>query len=304
MRTDIIEKIPEIREKLITEKKSIAALAKEYSVSAPTLQKYLGIEPKKRNIKNTWQDLIGKQFANRIVLERDYNPPFKSHETGLRVKCLDCERIYTIRKSDVEKSCPYCAEVITGRGHKLTSIGDRFGYLEVISSDYDYSGASPKLLCRCICGTEKWIALKHLKGQGHSRTISCGCASKSAGEIEVETLLDAYTIPYEEQYFFEDFSKFSAFDFALFNEDGSLLGLIEYDGEQHFRPVEVWGGEEKFILQKERDARKDAYCAEKGIRLLRIPYTDFNKISLEYLFQKFPELRKYQIDPKISSSEI
>ena len=60
MRTDIIEKIPEIREKLITEKKSIAALAKEYSVSAPTLQKYLGIEPKKRNIKNTWQDLIGK----------------------------------------------------------------------------------------------------------------------------------------------------------------------------------------------------------------------------------------------------
>jgi hypothetical protein len=54
LRTDIIEKIPEIREKLNTEKKSIAVLAKEYSVSAPTLQKYLGIEPKKRNIKNTW----------------------------------------------------------------------------------------------------------------------------------------------------------------------------------------------------------------------------------------------------------
>lgn len=60
MRTDIIEKIPEIREKLNTEKKSITALAKEYSISPQTLQKYLGIEPKKRNIKNTWQDLIGK----------------------------------------------------------------------------------------------------------------------------------------------------------------------------------------------------------------------------------------------------
>jgi very-short-patch-repair endonuclease len=78
-----------------------------------------------------------------------------------------------------------------------------------------------------------------------------------------------------------------------------LLGLIEYDGEQHFRPVEAWGGEEKFILQKERDMRKDAYCEEKGVRLLRIPYTDFNKISLEYLFQKFPELKKYQPSSEI-----
>lgn len=293
MRTDIIEKIPEIREKLNTKKKSITALAKEYSISPQTLQKYLGIEPKTRNKRSTWQDLIGKQFANRIVLERDYDPPFKSHETGLRVKCLDCERIYTIRKSDVEKSCPYCAKNITGRGHKLIQIGDRFGYLEVISDNYDYSGASPKILCRCICGTEKWIALKHLKGQGHSRTISCGCSQKSAGEIEIATLLDAYAIPYEEQYFFNDFSKFSAFDFAIFSEEGKLLGVIEYDGEQHFMPIDVWGGEEKFLIQKERDERKNVYCAENNIRLLRIPYTDFDKICLEYLFEKFPELKRY-----------
>jgi hypothetical protein len=37
MRTDIIEKIPEIQKKLNDEKISIKTLAKEYSISAPTL---------------------------------------------------------------------------------------------------------------------------------------------------------------------------------------------------------------------------------------------------------------------------
>ena len=43
MRTDIIEKIPEIQNRLNTETTSVAALAKEYNISAPTLRKYLGI---------------------------------------------------------------------------------------------------------------------------------------------------------------------------------------------------------------------------------------------------------------------
>ena len=138
MRTDIIEKIPEIQNRLNAETISVAALAKEYNISAPTLRKYLGIQPKWKKRSN-WQDLIGKQFGNRVIIERDYDPPFKSHETGLRVKCLDCEKIYTIRKSDIEKPCPYCIEQITGRGHKSIDVGDKFGFLEVISDKYDYS---------------------------------------------------------------------------------------------------------------------------------------------------------------------
>lgn len=223
-------------------------------------------------------------------MDRDYNPPFKSHETALKVKCLKCEHIYTIRKGDVEKKCPYC-EGDVGRGHKSIKIGDKFGYLEVISDKYNYKNASPRVLCRCICGTEKLIAISHLKGQGHSRTISCGCSQKSAGELKIAEILDAHTVIYQEQYFFKDFSKFSAFDFALFDKMGNLLGLIEYDGEQHYKPIKAWGGEEQFKIQQERDSRKNEYCKQQGIRLLRIPYTDFEKINLNYLLNSFPELK-------------
>ena len=74
-----------------------------------------------------------------------------------------------------------------------------------------------------------------------------------------------------------------SFDFAILDDNGNVIKLIEYDGEQHFKPIEKWGGEEKFLIQKERDERKNQYCKENNLNLLRIPYYDFDKITLNYL---------------------
>lgn len=79
------------------------------------------------------------------------------------------------------------------------------------------------------------------------------------------------------------------FDFAIFNKQGNVAFLIEYDGEQHFKPVEKWGGEEKFLIQRERDNRKNIYCKEKGIPLIRIPCTEKLR-NLTYL-DLFPSSR-------------
>lgn len=34
------------------------------------------------------------------------------------------------------------------------------------------------------------VRIDHLKGQNHSRTISCGCFSKSSGEIKIQRFLE------------------------------------------------------------------------------------------------------------------
>lgn len=47
---------------------------------------------------------------------------------------------------------------------------------------------------------------------------------------------------------------------------------FERQGEQHYRPVEHWGGEEKLEEQKEHDARKRKICEGKGIRLVEIGF--------------------------------
>jgi very-short-patch-repair endonuclease len=47
--------------------------------------------------------------------------------------------------------------------------------------------------------------------------------------------------------------------------------IIEYDGEQHFRPSEKFGGT-KFEVTKENDRIKNEFCEKNGINLIRIHY--------------------------------
>lgn len=59
-----------------------------------------------------------------------------------------------------------------------------------------------------------------------------------------------------------------------FSIDGVLFitVLIEADGEQHYRPVEFFGGAEQFEVQKRHDRMKDEYCIRNNIALVRIKF--------------------------------
>lgn len=56
---------------------------------------------------------------------------------------------------------------------------------------------------------------------------------------------------------------------------------IEYDGALHFNVPKDWGGKEKLDDNKLRDLAKDRFCIEKGLNLLRIPYTF--PLTIEFL---------------------
>lgn len=47
---------------------------------------------------------------------------------------------------------------------------------------------------------------------------------------------------------------------------------IEYQGEQHYKAVEIWGGEAALKKNQERDLRKKKLCAENGVVLLEWSY--------------------------------
>ena len=54
--------------------------------------------------------------------------------------------------------------------------------------------------------------------------------------------------------------------------------LVEYDGIQHFEPVDFFGGEAAFGQRQLCDKIKDRFAKEYGYVLIRIPYT-VNDIS-------------------------
>lgn len=273
------EKDIEIR-KLREEGQSYKTIGQIIGCSPTSIRSYCINNSIKGNIKNR---VIGKTFekSNLLVLEQDLNPTFQSNETAYKCKCVKCGKIKTYRRSNILNGpgCHECEGYLGGRGYREWEIGQQFGFIKVLGK----GSKQGYILGECECGTIREFALKHLKGQHHGRTISCGCKQKSSGEIKIENILKENNINYQIQYKIKDFSPYASFDFAIFNNKGEIYKLIEFDGEQHFKPIEHFGGEEKFLIQQNRDKKKNEYCKNNNIILQRIPYYDYDKINLEYL---------------------
>ena len=113
---------------------------------------------------------------------------------------------------------------------------------------------------------------------------SCpNCTEKYKGPRMIAEWLDEKGISYKKEVRFEDckYKKALPFDFGIYSSTGELTHLIEYDGEQHFKFIPAWHGDEQgFAMQQFRDAIKTNYCKTKNIILIRIPYTAYDNIPL------------------------
>lgn len=49
---------------------------------------------------------------------------------------------------------------------------------------------------------------------------------------------------------------------------------IKYDGAQHYKEVDCWGGRECLSRRQHNDKIKDDYCAKNNMRLIRIRYDE------------------------------
>lgn len=104
----------------------------------------------------------------------------------------------------------------------------------------------------------------------------------SKGETLIRTILSQNKINFKEQYVFKNLKspkgKSLMFDFAIFKNE-QLHCLIEYQGIQHYDKTSKYYSEDGQI----RDNQKKDYCKKNNIKLIEIPYIDYDKINWEYL---------------------
>ena len=113
----------------------------------------------------------------------------------------------------------------------------------------------------------------------------CGCpncATTSKGELKISELLDRNNIDYISQKTFEKCSYRSLLRFDFFVPSQNLC--IEYQGEQHYEPVDFAGkgiewAKMKFEENQEKDNIKRIFCKDNNINLLEIPYWDYENIE-------------------------
>lgn len=113
----------------------------------------------------------------------------------------------------------------------------------------------------------------------------------SRGEIKIEEILKENGIVFQEEYSFPDLLSFKGsplrFDFAIFDDEGNLDFLIEYQGVQHYEAKSKFGGYTGLKKQQYNDMQKRLYCKKHNIILIAIPYTDEGRITYDYIMNAY-----------------
>ena len=111
----------------------------------------------------------------------------------------------------------------------------------------------------------------------------------SRGEIKIFDILTAAGLTFQEEYSFPDLVSTNGrplrFDFVVFDDDGDIDFLIEYQGIQHNQPKSKFGGKQGLYRQKYNDIQKRQYCDKHGYKLIEIPYWDEHFVDYDYIMK-------------------
>ena len=177
-----------------------------------------------------------------------------------------------------------CLGKVTGK-FKF-KVGDIVNDVEILAMrTQDDSGHRHKYLtCKCIFDGYEWDIREDHLNSGHR----CPICKNSIGERQVKDYLISHAIKFLPQHCFDDCRNIRQLQFDFYLPE--LNVCIEYDGQQHFEPVDFAGKGEEWARQvfentKLRDGIKNEYCKTHNIDLCRIKYTQNVKSALDVFFQ-------------------
>jgi hypothetical protein len=236
------------------------------------------------------QHCIGRNDNEEEVLQEMFaaNPniellePYKGRRKPTRMKC-------TIHNIEMNKPL---YEVIAGRGcvkcgaEKLSQFAstpidiylkelhDKYDCIELISG-YTSKSNYAKFHCN-KCGNDWMDIALYVAKRG------CPICHGTSMELKIGEILQTYNIEYIPQFSFQDCKDQRPLPFDFYLPSQNIL--IEYDGEQHFRPVNFGGIPDERAIKnltttQYHDKIKTSYCKEHNIPLIRIPYWDKNNIE-------------------------
>lgn len=151
-----------------------------------------------------------------------------------------------------------------------------------------YVNAHTSVLHKCKLDGCEWAATP----SNILRGVGCPKCNQSKGEKTISAWLDKNNILYKPQETFDGCrdKRLLRFDFHLL--DYGIL--IEYNGKQHYEPVEFFGGQKGFEARVRRDRIKVEYCKNNNIPLIVIPYYAdiYEELDKLYEFIKMQDVIK------------
>lgn len=226
---------------------------------------------KKKPIRRT-----PEYFENEVfeLTNDEYVPtsPFVKIHEKVSMLHRSCGNVYEVTPDKFLRGrrCPRCAnEARRGTTEEFTKKVDTLTDGEYVVKG-EYEGALKKIpMLHTFCGN-----MYEVRPNEFLTGSRCPNCRLSKGEKAVQDSLDFLGIDYIREHSFNSLGKYR-YDFYLPSERIA----IEYDGRQHFEAVSYFGGEEALERIRQSDAIKTAFCEHENIDLLRIPYTEFDRVS-------------------------
>lgn len=198
---------------------------------------------------------------------------YKGCHTPIEVKCKKCGRISKITPGSLLKhgGCSRCSGIERKTKERFIEEMKIINpYIEIVG-DYINNYTPIEYYCK-ICETTSFA-----KPHTLLKTGGCNHLKWSRGEEKIAKWLSNNNIEYIKEYSYQDCKDIMPLPFDFYIPKNNIL--IEYDGEQHYKSVKMWGGDNAFEKRKLHDSIKTKYCLDNKIKLLRIPYWDFDNID-------------------------
>lgn len=208
----------------------------------------------------------------------------------LTIRHMLCGNEFTIRKDHFlydKQGCRYCNKEHRDFGalsqeefiNRVSKYMDDFEFL----SDYVNQNQPVKIKHK-KCGNILYKSPVKIWDRG----IYCPYCSGTKGEQYISSYLDIHNISYMPQYSFDDCVAKRKLSFDFYLPDCNVC--IEYQGQQHYHPIEIFGGQDAFDSQMKNDEIKRDYCKANNISLIEISYEDYNNI--DYILDSYFGMNK------------
>jgi hypothetical protein len=227
-----------------------------------------------------------KEFSNKNL--KKTNEISRGTSDKYWWNCDECRSEYdmdVVKRTGSGIGCPYCS------GHRVNHTNCLATKYPELASEWHpsknkqtskevTSSSRKKVWWKCNEGHEWEAKVQNRTYYGSG----CPICNESKGEKRIRNWLIKKQIYFIDQKEFKDLVGVAGgsltYDFNLPIHNM----LIEYQGEQHERPVDflslgLKSAERKFIIQQEHDRRKREYAKQNNIELLEIWYSDFDNIE-------------------------
>lgn len=213
-----------------------------------------------------------KKFNDRGLIGKSLETPYYDVDTPIIVYCSIHNSRKELSPTAINRGkflCDYCrseynhlVQMKTSDEFKQSILDVHSGKLSVIGK---YFNTHTKILINCnVCSTRFLAEPNSLL----SAKSGCPRCARSFSENELQKILREHSINFEQQKKFSECKYKKPLPFDFYIEEYNLL--IELDGEQHYKPIDYFGGEKSFRSQVLRDHIKNSFCYRNGIKLVRV----------------------------------